>query len=45
MGQTETELRKGESTEVDEVEHILVVSDQTPLGDDSDKMPPHASDA
>jgi hypothetical protein len=34
---------KGESTEVDEVEHILEVSDQTPSGDD--KMPPRASDA
>lgn len=37
---------KGESTEVDEVENILEVSDQTPTGDDSDdKMPPRASDA
>jgi hypothetical protein len=33
---------KGESTEVDEVEHILEVSDQTPSGDD--KMHPRASD-
>jgi hypothetical protein len=37
---------KGESTEVDEVENILEVSDQTPTGDDSDdKMPLRASDA
>ncbi|KAN0127672.1 hypothetical protein V8E53_014512 [Lactarius tabidus] len=33
---------KGESTEVDEVEHILEVSDQTPSGDE--KMDPRASD-
>ena len=31
---------KGESTEVEEVEHILEASDQTPPGDD--KTPPHA---
>jgi hypothetical protein len=34
---------KGEFTEVDEVEHILDFSDQTPTGDD--KMHPRASDA
>jgi hypothetical protein len=33
---------KGESTEVDDVEHILEVSDQTPSGDD--EMHPRASD-
>ena len=32
---------KGESTEVEEVEHILEVSDQTPPGDD--KTPPYTS--
>lgn len=36
---------KGESTEVDEVEHILEVSDETPPDDDSDKMAVHAFDA